>query len=478
LGGVAAHFYNEFDGEGVDPQRLEQAVRALLARHAQLRAVFADDGRQHTPATAAWPGLRVHDLRELPEDEAARRLEQLRDELSHRMLRVGDGEVFDVQLSLLPGGRTRTHLNLDMLAADALSLRVLLADLATLYRGTDPLASIGYSYRRYLADRAASAERARDMRRDSAWWAARMPDLPGAPALPVLPGAQAAERPRVTRRHHWLPPELREALFARAHRHGVTPAMALAAAYCEVLAAWSADHRFLLNVPLFDREPLHPDVPLLVGDFTGSVLLAADLSRTASFQDRARATQERFLDDAAHASYSGVEVLRDLNRAQPGGGRVLAPVVFTSALNLGELFSEDVRACFGRPVWIISQGPQVWLDAQVTELDGGLLVNWDALEQAFPDGMLDAMFAAYRTLVDRLAASDTPWNEPVPDLLPDGQRAARARANDTDGPRTGLLLHEDFLHRADREPERPALLWGTGGSLSYGELADRARRIA
>ena len=478
LGGVAAHFYNEFDGEGVDPQRLERAVRALLARHAQLRAVFGDDGRQHTPATSAWPGLRVHDLRELPEDEVDRRLGQLRDDLSHRMLRVGAGEVFDVQLSLLPGGRTRTHLNLDMLAADALSLRVLLADLAALYRGTEQLPPIAYSYRRYLADRAASKERERDRARDAAWWAARLPDLPGAPALPV---AQGPVRPRVTRRHHWLPPEARDALFARAHRHGVTPAMALAATYAEVLAAWSAEHRFLLNVPLFDRESLHPDVPLLVGDFTGSVLLTADMAGQDAFERRARALQERFLDDAAHASYSGVEVLRDLNRARPGGGRVLAPVVFTSALNLGELFSEDVRACFGRPVWIISQGPQVWLDAQVTELDGGLLVNWDALEQAFPEGMLDAMFAAYRTLVDSLAASDAPWGAPVPELLPQDQREARARANATDGPRTGLLLHEDFLSRAERTPDRPALLWGTDdtdGCLTYGELADRARRIA
>ncbi|MER7372427.1 non-ribosomal peptide synthetase [Streptomyces lanatus] len=475
LGGVAAHFYNEFDGEGVDPQRLERAVRALLARHAQLRAVFADDGRQHTPAASAWPGLRVHDLRQLPEDEVESRLAELRDELSHRMLRVGAGEVFDVQLSLLPDGRTRVHLNLDMLAADALSLRVLLADLAVLYRGTDTLSPIGYSYRRYLADRAASAERDRDRKRDADWWATRLPDLPGAPALPV---AQGPVRPRVTRRHHWLRPEARDALFARAHRHGVTPAMALATAYCEVLAAWSAEHRFLLNVPLFDREPLHPDVPLLVGDFTGSVLLTADMSGEAPFRERARAVQERFLGDAAHASYSGVEVLRDLNRAQRGGGRVLAPVVFTSALNLGELFSEDVRACFGRPVWIISQGPQVWLDAQVTELDGGLLVNWDALEQAFPDGMLDAMFAAYRTLVDSLAASDTPWGTPVPDLLPASQREARTRANATDGPRSGLLLHEDFLSRAEQAPDRPALLWGTDGVLSYGELAERARRIA
>ncbi|MGJ5893097.1 non-ribosomal peptide synthetase [Streptomyces niveiscabiei] len=475
LGGVAAHFYNEFDGEGVDPRRLERAVRALLARHAQLRAVFADDGRQHTPATSTWPGLHVHDLRALPEDEVDNRLAELRDRLSHRMLRVGEGEVLDVRLSLLPDGRTRVHLNLDMLAADALSLRVLLADLAVLYRGDGDLSPIGYSYRRYLADRAVHAERERDRARDAAWWAARLPDLPGAPALPV---AQGPVRPRVARRHHWLPPQAREALFARAHRHGVTPAMALATAYCEVLAAWSAEHRFLLNVPLFDREPLHPDVPLLVGDFTGSVLLTADMAGEAPFRERALGVQERFLGDAAHAAYSGVEVLRDLNRAQHGGGRVLAPVVFTSALNLGELFSEDVRACFGRPVWIISQGPQVWLDAQVTELDGGLLVNWDSLEEAFPEGTLDAMFAAFRALVDSLAASDAPWGAPVPDLLPASQREARDRANATDAPRSGLLLHEDVLGHAELTPARPALLWGTDGVLTYGELADRARRIA
>ena len=50
LGGVAAHFYNEFDGHDVDPIRLEAAVRALLARHPMLRAQFLDDGRQQVLA--------------------------------------------------------------------------------------------------------------------------------------------------------------------------------------------------------------------------------------------------------------------------------------------------------------------------------------------------------------------------------------------------------------------------------------------
>jgi len=53
--------------------------------------------------------------------------------------------------------------------------------------------------------------------------------------------------------------------------------MALATAYAEVIGGWSAPSRFLLNVPLFDREPLHPDIGGLVGDFTSSVLLDVDL---------------------------------------------------------------------------------------------------------------------------------------------------------------------------------------------------------
>ena len=46
LGGVGAHFYNEFDGRDIDGDRLETAVRALLRRHGMLRARFGDDGRQ------------------------------------------------------------------------------------------------------------------------------------------------------------------------------------------------------------------------------------------------------------------------------------------------------------------------------------------------------------------------------------------------------------------------------------------------
>ncbi|MEV5311958.1 amino acid adenylation domain-containing protein [Streptomyces sp. NPDC052610] len=475
LGSVAAHLYVEFDGPGLDPGRLDTAVRALADRHAMLRARFTDDGRQEILPALTRPATTVHDLRGLDDKTAAVRLEELRQTLSHARLDIEAGEVFTVHLSLLPDGRARLHVDVDMLAADALSYRILMSDLAALYETpAAPLPPIRTSYPDYLAERAEVRRLSREQAGE--WWRRRVPDLPSAPDLPLVPEGERADPTRVTRRHHWLPPGEKHRLTARAHRHGLTPAMAVATAFAETLAAFGGRQRFLLNVPMFDRRGSHPDVDLLVGDFTSSVLLDVDLTGDAPFTTHARRLQDRMHTDAAHADHSGVEVLRDLSRHR--GEQVLAPVVFTSALNLGELFDTGVRRCFGEPVWIVSQGPQVLLDAQVTEVDGGLLLNWDVREDAFPPGLVDAMFAAFHGLVTRLGTDDTVWERPVPELLPPDQRAVRAAVNATDGPRARRLLHEAFFTRAAEHPGAPALLWGEQGAMTYGELADRALRCA
>ena len=184
--------------------------------------------------------------------------------------------------------------------------------------------------------------------------------------------------------------------------------MTFAAAFAHTLACWSGTSRFLLNLPLFGREAFHPDVNNVVGDFTSSLLLDIDLAGAGDAASRARTVQDAMRTAAAHSNYSGLSVLRDLGRYR--GTPVLAPVVFTSALGLGELFCDDVTETFGTPGWIISQGPQVALDAQITEFDGGVLVNWDVREDAFAPGVIDAMFAHHIEELLRLAASDDSWN--------------------------------------------------------------------
>ncbi|MFY2858787.1 amino acid adenylation domain-containing protein [Mycobacterium sp. THU-M104] len=479
LGGVAAHLYVEFDCGAIEPERLESAVRALVANHPMLRTRFLPDGTQQTMPEPGRPVFAVVDLRGQSPDVVRSALAELRDRTTHQRLAIEDAQVLDVTLSLYDVDRARLHLDVDMLASDAMSYRVLVAELAQTYQGAT-LQPPGYSYRRYRTQRRPdAAARARDRQ----WWQQRLPELPGAPELPTVPVGERGAAHRTVRHHHWLVPEAKQRLIAGAHARGVTPAMALAAVFADTVGGWSAQSRFLLNVPLFQRESAHPDIARVVGDFTSSVLLEVDVTDNVSVTERARAIQRSMYESGSHAAYSGLEVLRDLGRHR--GEPVLAPVVFTSALDLGELFSATVTETFGDPVWIVSQGPQVLLDAQVTELGGGLLVNWDVRESAFPHGLIDAMFAAFTDAVRRLADGDAGWDAEAAVRLPSAQARVRAAVNATDGPVSGRCLHQGFFEHAAANPDAPAVVWGlpgaaggTEGAWSYGELARRALAVA
>ncbi len=470
LGGVGAHFYAEFDGPGTDPGRLDEAARKLISRHGMLRARFLDDGTQQIRPEGAWQGVTVHDLRGAP----AREAEALRRRLSHHKLAVDRGQALDIQLSYLPDGTTRTHVNIDMLVSDALSYQIILGELAHFYlRPAAELPPIGYSFPRYLAEqrlsRSAEASCARD------YWNAALDAMPGAPQLPLAAEPERLVRAGISRRHDWLPATTKRRLDERARASGVTLPVAFMTAFAEVIGAWSAEHRLLLNVPIFDREELHPDVARLVGDFTNLVVVAVDVTADLPFARQAHRVQRQLQGDLAHAQYSGVEVLRDLARERPGDW-MMAPVVFTSAIGMGELFGGAVRHCLGTPGFSTSETPQVWIDHQVIEHDGGLLLNWDVIEELFPDGVIDAMFRAYAGLIGWMASSD--WNEPAPSLLPAGQAQVRATVNATGEPHRPRLLHDGFFERAASQPLTPALLWGDDQVITYAELAERVLGVA
>lgn len=342
LGGGAAHLCAEFDGAGLDMQRLERAVARLMRSHGMPRSQFLDDGTQRI---LDRPGVQVWSFANLPTKpaaEVAARLDAIRDEKTQQRMPADPGKVFDVSLTLLPGGWTRLHMDVDMLAADALSYWVIVADLVALY----------------LHD-------------------------------------SGGER----------------RLIDRAHRHGLTPAVVLASGFAEVVGRWSSEQPFLPNVPLSNREPVHLDVENLVGDFSSSVLIEVDITTGRTILGRARRLQHTLHSKVVHADYPYLDVLRGLDRSR--GEPVLASVVYTSGLMLCELFRGVVLDTFGEPGWIISQGPQVVLDAQVVELKGGLMLNWDVREHAFPAGLMDAMFARNREIVDGLLTDEADWVTPL-----------------------------------------------------------------
>lgn len=213
----------------------------------------------------------------------------------------------------------------------------------------------------------------------------------------------------------------------RAGEYGVTPTMALATCFSAVLARWGGLTRLLLNITLFDRQPLHPAVGAMLADFTNILLLdtACDGDTVSNL---ARKNQLTFTEDWEHRHWSGVELLRELKRQQryPHG----APVVFTS--NLGRsLYSSRAESPLGEPEWGISQTPQVWIDHLAFEHHGEVWLQWDSNDALFPPALVETLFDAYCQLINQLCDDESAWQKPFADMMPASQRAIRERVNAT-----------------------------------------------
>ncbi|RBM06848.1 type I polyketide synthase [Streptomyces sp. PT12] len=404
-GEVPCHFYLEYDCERLDVARYERAWNLVLARHPMLRAVVTPTGRVRVLDDVPPYRVRVHDLTTLPEERRSQRLARLRERISREPGPADRWPLAQIQAALLPGGRVRLFVGVDVLVCDAASWWIIDRELRRFYHAPDEqLPPLKVDFASCVA---AVEERRRGPagQRAAAYWRERLDTLPGPPPLPV---AEPVGPARFVRRAARLEAGAWAALRAEATRHRVTPTAALLAAYAETLAAWSGDDRFSLVLTLFDRPDTHPDVAGVVGDFTSLVPHVVERARAGSFVERARAAQATLFADLDHREFSALEVLAE--KSTRVGRRVSVPVVFTSALGLPDVIGADHDPEWvGEQVAALSQTPQTWLDHQALEQGGRLLLQWDALEPVLPPEEVDRAFADYVRRVERLATDPAAW---------------------------------------------------------------------
>ncbi|GIJ24431.1 non-ribosomal peptide synthetase [Micromonospora lutea] len=476
-GAVSCHLYQEFEYPAdLDPDRMRQAWDGLVRRHDALRTVIQEDGSQRVLPAPPRTGITVADLRGAPGDAVGETIARARDELSHRVHPTGERPMYELRLTLA-ADRSVLHVSVDFMALDWLSLQRVLVELDSRYRQPDcVLPPVEATFRDYvLAER-----RLRDTDRygrDRSYWLERIDQLPGAPALPLRDDQDpVSASARFRRLAATVDDQVWRSLKARAAEHGVTPANAVLAAYTETIGRWSGNDRFCVGLPVLNRMPLHPHVDNLLGDFTSLSVLAVERSERTSFADRARALGERVFDDLDHRLFSGVEVLRELARRRGRDAAAVLPVVFTGAIGVGG-GEPSVAGRKPRPVYGISQTPQVWIDCQVGDQFGGLDMNWDIREGVFPDRLVDEMFDAFVQLLHRLAVADAAWAAVDPQPLPQAQRERRVAANATDAPVPDCLLHEPLVAYARENPDRTAVV-DAAGSMTYGDWLARAAGVA
>ncbi len=225
------------------------------------------DGQQTIDASGPQHRLHLDDFSHADAPDVANRLAHKRQTKSSQKLPLEQGVPCDISLSLLPGGHSRLHVDLDMIAGDAMGFRVLMEDLARFYHqcptAPDDSSIPYFDYLdRHRADTALQARRARAQ----AWWRERLTQLPPAPHLLRTP-----DRCRSDRLALQLSARETQALEEAAKAHHITLSSLFLALFAVTVGhGWNLS-RFRLNVPLFHREA--ENVDNIIGDFSNLVLL-------------------------------------------------------------------------------------------------------------------------------------------------------------------------------------------------------------
>ncbi|MGH8604058.1 MAG: condensation domain-containing protein, partial [Gammaproteobacteria bacterium] len=295
---VAGHGYVEIDCDGMSLERLQTAFRRLIADNDQLRMVVRPNLRQQVLKEVPDYEFKVFELRGKTPEEVDASLTQVRERMAHDIIPADTWPIFEVCASVMDGGKLRIHFNFDLLVGDAWCFRMLIDEWARVYDDLDsgrPQPK-ELTYRDYVLALQA-LEETELFARDLAYWRKQLEDLPPPPQLPMLQSPASLTQFRA---QHWtvgLSKDKWSSLKKKLGRERLTPSGFFAAALSEVITLWNKEPRHALNVTVFNRLPLHPEIPnILVGEFNSFQLLAVENGVTAPFAERARTLQSLLWD--------------------------------------------------------------------------------------------------------------------------------------------------------------------------------------
>ncbi|HEP4951483.1 TPA: amino acid adenylation domain-containing protein, partial [Streptococcus pyogenes] len=261
-----------------------------------------------------------------------------------------------------------------------------------------------------------------------------------------------------------------------AYKNKVTPSMVLLSAYSMIIERWTNQEKFVINVPLFNRDANYNSVKRMVADFTNLLLVECE-RKNENFLDRVKTISRTFLQNASHSSYSGVQVQRDVYK-EVGKTINIAPVVFACNIDY-PLETKETRKILGKINYMVSQTPQVWLDFQTYLVDDDIVLCWDVVDELYPDGMIDDMFESLYTLLQSLSDNEN-WYR-LPEILPSNQIEDREKELKNILPLSypKQTLYAEFLNRIKLNPDKAAIVDAQSGlQITYGNLYKKALTIA
>ncbi|MGW1954891.1 amino acid adenylation domain-containing protein [Streptomyces sp. NPDC001920] len=465
----------------LDVPALDEALRALVARHASLRTrLVAGEGGEPRQVVADHPetAWEVEDLSRLP---AAEREQAARASASREARRAFDlerGPLLRARLVKLADDRFELLLTLHHAASDGWSVGVLLRDLGALYaaaRGAEgaalPPLTVGYpdyaEWQRRLLD-----DGARE--RQLAYWTER---LRGAPPVLDLP----TDRPRPSTPRYAgevLPLRLPAPLAARladvSRAHGVTPFMTLLAAFQLLLGRYAGVKDVSVGSPVSGRT--RPELEELIGFFVNTLVLRTRWEDEPTFAELLERVRDTTLGAHDHQDVPFEQIVEAVRPPRDPGRSPLFQVMLSQ-----QNVPETTTALPGLSVGV-RETP-----AGIAKFD--LTVAWDEAPSAagelrghveydvdlFDRGTVERMMRHYVRLLQSALTDPAARVSALPMLDAHELGVATGEPVTASTPEAATL-HAWVALAARRRPERIALSQD-GRTVTYAELEARSDAV-
>ena len=465
----------------LDRRALTHSLEEAVGRHESLQTRFTlvDDGpRQRIDAPAETISQWV-DLSSEADPEARARELALRH--AAEPFDLAQGPVLRLSVLKLAPERHVLLFNMHHIVGDEWSLKILVADIGTLYeaicRDLPPqLHSLRIQYKDYACwqtDRltAGDEETAR------AFWLSQFQQEPDALQLPTdmpRPAIKTYGGHTVT---HWLGAETTDKLRAFGQQCGASLFMGLVACVNVLLHRHTGQQDITVGLPTAGRS--HTDLEGLVGYFINTLPLRLRIDPTGSLQDFLCLTSERVTACLEHQMYPVDRVIDELNLQRDPSRNPLFDVTVT----LQNVESYELSL------------PGISVSPFVEDYDMSKFDLSFSFEEAGSDLRLDITYNSDLFLPDRVARMAHQYERIVRGLLQDPlqsvaqldilppterQQALQWCDRPVVEPSTTPTLPAWFEHQASLNPDRIAVVDSGAETrqLTYAELNEQANRLA
>ncbi|HEX8271926.1 MAG TPA: amino acid adenylation domain-containing protein, partial [Longimicrobiaceae bacterium] len=464
----------------LDVAAMRRSLTEIVARHESLRTVFAAAAGEPVQRVlpAAPAALPVVDLSGLPVEPREAEVRRRVAEDSERPFDLARGPLLRASLFRLADEDWGLVFDLHHIVTDGWSMGVLTRELSALYhafsRGRpSPLEPLPVQYpdfaawqRERLGGDALEAQ-------VSYWREA----LAGAPPVLELP----TDRPRPpvlpTRAGHRgfvLPAETAAALRELARGEGVTPFIALLAAFQALLGRWSGQDDISVGTPVAGRGRL--ELEGVIGMFVNTLVLRTRLDGDPTFRELLARVREGVLGAFSHQDVPFEKLVEELRVERSLQHTPLFQVMFSLQNHeRGELEMGGLRV---GPLARGAESAKFDLGVTLVEEDGMVGGGVSFRADLFDGATVGRMLEHYANLLGAVAADPDRRLSGV-EILGAAERARVLEEwNRTARPwPRGVCIHELFEEQARRRPGAPALAWG-GVELTYAGLDARANRLA